>query len=262
MEGKHKDPRLRTSEEWVAYFATNAKSLIEIPWERGAEISDAERAAIAASAQEFQRGESSEGGYLYQCAKAHAEGANDPEYVEAIQFFIREEQRHARELGRFLGLAGVPLLKRTWPDAVFRKLRHFGALEVSIGVLITAEIIAKVYYAALREATHSTVLRCLCDQILHDEFAHVQFQAERLAILRKDRSVWGRRLTHGLHRFLFFGTCLVVWWKHGGAMRSGGFGFRRFWRSCWRELNDAIFLMDVRNYISPEVSGGAHTVSE
>ncbi len=52
--------RLRASKEWVACFGTNAKSLIEIPWERGVEFSAAECMAIAASAQEFQRGESSE----------------------------------------------------------------------------------------------------------------------------------------------------------------------------------------------------------
>ena len=240
--------RLGTSNAWVQHFAKNAKSLLEIPWERGAELSEAERKAIATSVQEFQRGESSEGGYLYRCAREYADQHSDPEYVQAIRLFIREEQRHARALGQFLTLAGIPLLKRTWPDAVFRKLRHMGHLEVSICVLITAEIIAKVYYAVLREATRSTVLRRLCDQILHDELAHVEFQAERLAILRRGRSVWRLKAAHGLQRFLFSGTCLVVWWKHRKAMKSGGFGFSRFWTSCWREMRDAICRMNPYNY--------------
>lgn len=247
---KNLRPQWRTSKAWCVYFATNATALIDIPWERGAELSDAERLAIAASVQGFQRGESSEGGYLYRCAKEYAEQTGDAAYVQAIRLFIKEEQRHARELGRFMALAGIPPIQRTWPDTVFRKLRHLDGLEISISILITAEIIAKVYYAALREATASTVLRRLCDQILRDELAHVQFQAERLAILRKRRGIWTLRLTHGLHRFLFFGTCLVVWWKHGGAMKRGGFGFRRFWRSCWRGINETTPLMNPRNSAS------------
>ena len=206
------------------------------------------RQAIASSVQEFQRGESSEGGYLFQCAKEYATEVGDESYIEVIQLFIREEQRHARDLGQFLMLAGIPLIKRTWPDTVFRKLRHIGGLEVCISVLITAEIIAKVYYAALGRATQSMVLRHLCNRILDDEVSHVEFQAERLARMRKCRKTWVNELTHGLHCFLFFGTCFVVWWKHGRAIKNGGGGFRRFWRACWHEMDEALFLMDPHNY--------------
>ena len=145
-------------------------------------------------------------------------------------------------------LAGIATIKKTWPDTVFRKLRQFADLEVSISVLITAEIIAKVYYPALREATHSPVLRTLCDQIIHDEAPHVEFQAQRLAILRKTRGSIPLRIRHGLHRFLFLGTCLVVWYKHGRAFRAGGLGFRAFWRNCWREFASARKLMNPTTY--------------
>src|SRR5262249_7311040 len=157
----------------------------------------------------------------------------------AIKLFIREEQRYARDLGRFLHLAGIPLLQRTWPDTVFRWLRHRAGLELSIRVLITAEIIARVYYIALHNATGSTVLRRLCEQILADEEAHVRFQAERLAILRSRGARWWLKCIHGWQRFLFWGACLVVWWKHGRALRAGRFGFRLYWRSAWQEMNAA-----------------------
>ena len=170
---------MRTSEEWCRYFAINAKSLIDIPWEKRVTLSNEEYRVITPSVQGFQRGESSEGGYLYRCAKQYAAESGDVEYVPAIQFFIREEQRHARDLGKILTLAGIPLLKKNWLDTIFRKLRHLGGLEVSISVLITAEIIATVYYRALREATNCAVLRCLCEQILRDERAHVEYDSSR-----------------------------------------------------------------------------------
>jgi hypothetical protein len=175
--GKPRRP-IRTSEYWRDWFTTNAESLMDIPWEEGVGLTHDERRAIASSLRGFQRGESSEGGYLYGCAKQFAAETGDAAYVEAIQLFIREEQRHARDLAKILTMAGIPLLKKTSLDTVFRQLRRLGGLDISISVLITAEIIAKVYYKALREATGCPALRRLCDQILYDERAHVEFQAE------------------------------------------------------------------------------------
>jgi hypothetical protein len=240
--------RMRSSAEWRAYFEENAASLMDIPWERGAELTPEERDTITESMQIFQIGESSEGRHLLCQANAYAERADDPEYVEAVKLFIREEQRHGRDLGRFLALAGVPLLKKAFTDSVFRWLRHRAGLEVSIAVVIVPEAIANVYFAALRDATGSKALRVLCEQILRDEVAHVSFQSERLAILRRDRSRLYLWVAHGLQRFLYAGTCLVVWWKHGPAMKAGGVGFGRFWMRAWREMNVALRQMDPRGY--------------
>jgi hypothetical protein len=241
-------PTPRSSLQWRTYFEDNAAALMDIPWERGAGLTPEERETIAESLQIFQIGESSEGRHLLNRAQEYAERANDPEYVVAVKLFIHEEQRHGRDLGRFLTLAGVPLLKKAFTDSVFRWLRHRAGLEVSIAVVIVAEAIANVYYAALRDATGSDVLRTLCEQILRDEVAHVSFQSERLAILRRDRSRAYNLTANGLHRFLYGGTCLVVWWKHGPVIKAGGVGFRRFWTWAWRELNIALRQMDPRGY--------------
>lgn len=199
-----------------------------------------ETAAIARSLREFQAGESSEGKHLLRSAQRYAERTGDREYVAAIRLFIAEERRHARDLGRFLGLNGIPLVATTPGDRVFRGLRRFaGGLEAAIAVLITAEILAKVYYAALREATRSAVLRSLCDQILGDEARHVAFQADRLGRLREARGRLGRFATMALQRTLFFGTVLVVGASHRRAIGRGGLSFVGWWRACWREFHEA-----------------------
>jgi hypothetical protein len=221
---------------------------MESPWERGAEVTPEELQVIAESVQVFQIGESSEGRHLLDRAQLYALRENDPEYVEAVRLFIREEQRHGRDLGRFLTLANIPLLKKAFSDNVFRWLRHRAGLEVSIAVVLVAEAIANVYYVALRDATRSRVLRTLCQQILRDEVAHVSFQSERLAILQRRRSRAYVLAANGLHRFLYGGTLVVVWWKHGPAMRAGGVAFRKYWRAAWRELNVALKQMDPRRY--------------
>lgn len=237
-----------TSRFWCAYFRGNAQSLLAIPWNQGAGLTDTEKESVAASVQDFQLGESSEGRHFLNAARRYAEQNGDAEYFEAVRLFIGEEQRHARDLGRFMDLAGIPRVTRTWSDAVFRWLRRRAGLELTISVLLTAEIIALVYYAALREATGSAALRRLCDQILRDEVEHVRFQTERLALMRRRRLRWLVHVAHGLQRFLFGGTCLVVWWRHARALRAGGFRFRRFWREAWRHLNAAVAAMDPRAY--------------
>jgi hypothetical protein len=196
---------------------------------------------VSASLQEFQAGEYSEGRHLYQFAREYAARTGDYEYLRAIRLFIAEEQRHALHLARFLTINDIPLVRTTFADRVFRRLRTLvHSLEMSIAVLVTAELIATVYYAALREATGSRVLRRLCDQLLRDEEAHVRFQCDQLRTLRKDRQGFGQVLTFGAHGFLYAGTVLVVWWSHRRVIRRGGLTVRDWWKQCWGEFTSAL----------------------
>jgi hypothetical protein len=90
-----------SSAQWVAYYQHNAAHLLSLPWECGHGLAPAEREALAASLQDFQLGESSEGRFLQDRAEAHAHATNDPVYAAAVACFIREEQRHAAVLGQF-----------------------------------------------------------------------------------------------------------------------------------------------------------------
>ena len=240
----HQSPR--SSREWLEHFRTNEKP--EVLPEGGPRLSEAEREAVIASVQEFQLGESSEGRHLRRRAAEYAKESGDEEYLWAMEYFIREEQRHARYLRDYLASEGIGTVKKRWVDTVFRRLRNLAGLEVSVGVLVTAEIVAKVYYAALGKATRSPMLGRICERILRDEETHVRFQAERLAILRRDRPELGMKLTRLLHRALFFGACLVVWRNHGKAIRRGGFGFPGYWRRCWEEFDAALSMMEPGSY--------------
>ena len=242
---------VRTSAYWRRYFETNERSLLEIPWHAGPELSEPEALAIAASVQGFQRGESSEGTRLRRYARAWAERTGDFDYIGAVALFIAEEQRHARDLGRFLELNDIPLQEKNAPDRVFRGLRHLlGNLEVAVSVLLTAEIIAKVYYAGLKGATRSTVLRTLCDQILSDEAKHVEFQSEQLGKLQVRRGVLSQAIVDILRRVLFCGTCLVVWVFHRRALQRGNLTFPSFRTACLYELRQSMRITaEVRDAI-------------
>jgi hypothetical protein len=255
---------MRSSSDWLRHFEQNAECLLAIPWERGAELTAAEAGAIAASVAEIPRGESGEGRRLTRYAEAYARATGDRDYPAAIRLFIREEQRHARDLARFLELNRLPLAPSTATDSTFRRLRHLlGTLEISIAVLITAELIAQVYYEALRRATNASVLHQLCVQILRDEASHVEFQAERLGMLRARRWLplhWG---TMVCQRALFAATCCAIWPVHRRVFRKGGFSFRRYWVAAWRCFSDAFTVStSVRQqHRAPALGGGVVGVS-
>ena len=233
-------PRVRTSAEWVAHFEANAARLRFIPWEDGAGATDEETTAIADSLRAWQLGETSDGSHLLAAAERYARQTADPEFVTAVRLFIAEEQRHGRDLGRWLDLAAVPRAVADWGDSLFRAFRYaLPSMEVWATPVVMVETHALVYYNAIRRATGSPVLRALCEQILADEVPHIRFQCERLAVLHRQRPRALRWLTGVAHRVFFTGVTLAVWAGHRRAYRAGGYTFGRFWAPPWRKMRHA-----------------------
>lgn len=241
---KLRSPEREHSQWWCDYYARNLQRLLPLNWDQGAALSDEQRAVLIPSLQDFQLGESSEGRHGLALAAHYGEKAGDPQYVETVRMFFAEENRHAGMLKRYLELNGATTIQHSWTDFIFRRIRHLMGLETLIVVLLTAELIGKVFYRAVREATGCALLRRICTQILRDEQMHLRFHIERLRIMRRDRGRLRRWFGNTLHRLLFGGACLAVWWKHGAAMRLGGWGFKRFWNDAWRELRTARYGID------------------
>jgi hypothetical protein len=195
---------------------------------------------IARSVQIFQKGESGQGRHFLKCASADAERTGDAEYVESVRLLIAEEQRHAADLGRFLDLAGIGRIERTWSNGAFRWLRRRAGLKTIAAVLVSAEIIARVYYLALYRATNCPALKRLRSQILRDERAHVQFQCVRLALIRWNCSRPSKWLKRSAHAVAFRAACLIVWSTHARVFRPGGFEFLSFWNRAVLEFRRSL----------------------
>jgi hypothetical protein len=240
--------RLRTSEFWESSFRRSLDSPPEIPWKSARKLTAAERETIRSSIQEFQLGEQSEGRHLKRAARDYAQRSGDAAYSRALELFIREEQRYATLLGCFMDLADIAQVRHTCVDSIFRRLGRFAGLEISICVLLTAEVIAKIYYSALLAATASPALRAICRRILEDEASHVEFQSERLAILRRKRARWRVAAAVATQRLLFAGSVAVVGLRHKPVLRSENDSFFAYWRDCHREFRECLILMDPGHY--------------
>ena len=239
---------LRTSAEWCDYFQRNATNLAPIAWDDIA-ITPEELAEIAESLRAWQLGESSDGAHLREAARRHAEATGDPDFLRAIEHFIAEEQRHGATLGEYLERAGVVLKKSDWGDTLFRACRYFlPNIETWTTPVVMVETHALVFYNAIRRATKCPVLAQICRGILADEIPHLRFQCERLAQLHRDRPRWARVLVLLLHHVFFTGITLAIWAAHGRALKAGGYGFGRFWRSAWDRMNHAWRKMNPCGY--------------
>ena len=209
---------------WKEYFISNSSHFGNIDWSQPDHLSQKEIALISRSLQKFQKGEQSEGKHLFSFAKKFSE----PGYLETMRLFILEEQTHAAVLGKFMDSKGIPRIKHHWVDSVFRKMRKVADLENSIIVLVTAEIIAKIYYKALRNATNSHLLKDLCNQILSDEFKHVQFQSCTLGFFYSQKSESRILVSRNWRLLLMISTICMVWVHHGAVLKAGSYPFRVF----------------------------------
>jgi hypothetical protein len=209
---------------WKEYFRQNQGHFASINFDVHDCLSMEERSVISSSLQQFQKGESSEGRHLFAFAKRF----EDPEYLECIRLFIREEQKHASVLAAFMHKFQIPLIKGHWVDGIFRWLRKAGGIQNTVGILLVAEIIAMVYYRALHNATESELLRTICLQILRDEEEHISFQCDLLKIFHGRRSWFSNLVSGNFQLLLMTGTTLIVWWYHKKVLRQGGYYFGRY----------------------------------
>jgi hypothetical protein len=215
-----------SSGDWLRYFRSNTGEPL-LPWSDPYRLTPAERAATVDSIRQFQLGESGKGRRLLDQAGRFAVDRCQPEYFDALRLFIKEEQRHSRMLGRFLGLHGIRPMDRHWVDHTFRCIRGLSGLELRMRVLATAEVLAMPYYLALRKATASPLLQAICGRILEEEAAHLRFQAFTFRLFESERPPVLKYVTSAANRTLLAGATAVLWREHRAVFRAAGYTRKR-----------------------------------
>lgn len=216
------------SRKWFTHFSLRSMTALHVSHCAALQLTESERRIVTPSIPQFQLGEGASGQRLLERGQKYGRRVNDPLFAGALDLFIKEEQQHSRYLAAFMASQGIPLLQRHWVDSVFRKLRGLAGLELSLTVLVTAEIIAVPYYRALRTATASPILKMICTRILEDETSHLKYQASMLARMASKRSRAFQRALIDLHRLFLLGTILVVWNGHHAVFEPAGYDYRRF----------------------------------
>lgn len=238
---------------WLNHFEYHAQHPRCIPAGLTDVLTAEERALIAGSIATFQLGEQSTGSRLLEAAQRFASAHATPALVKILGLFIGEQQRHAALLREFMEDHGIALKGSDWTEQAFRLLRRLAGLELCLYVLISAELIGKVYYRALEVATGCQRLRVLCRVLVCDELAHVGFESQLLLALRSRRPALQQTLVRVAHRTFIAGTAVVVWATHRAVLRRGGHNARSFMRTCLAQY--AFYLEPPKTSFAPTSAG-------
>lgn len=231
------------------YFEANRDHPADLSWYDLYRLTPAELRAVRSSLQTFQRGEGTGGDHLSELTAKWGE----PNYAAAMRLFIQEEEGHAAMLGRFMEQQGIPWLETHWLHDIFRSVGRPLGLEHMVRVILTAEVVAAVYYRALRQATQSGLLRQICHRILHDEELHLAFHCLAIRQWGTGRSCFSAWLWRQFYRGLMAGTALVVYAASHRTFRAGGYGPRKFFNAIAAEYARVEQMQQPDSTMAPRV---------
>lgn len=219
---------IHSSTFWKNHFQFNLTKQ-RIDWSVQPSITDSEKDQILYSLKAWQLGETSDGRNLLAACQKYADSVNDLVYVDAMKLFIKEEQKHGNNLGKYLDAINEPRLKKDWGDSLFRKVRGLNRnMEIWTITVIIVESAAQLFYKSLHDATKCELLKAVCNDILIDEAHHIKFQNERLFILFRKRNYYLRLLTQVCYSVLFFATIHAIWFSHKKAFIAGNVNRKTF----------------------------------
>lgn len=201
------------------------------------------RAALARSLAIFQLGESGDGTRLRRYTRSIASLESLRGYQRAVDLFVAEEQSHAALLARTVTHLRGTLLHKQWTNSIFRWLRDLVNLEFNIQVLLTAELIAEVYYGLLALRCSDPVIQTVAKKILRDEMGHLSFQRDFLFERLKTLTPGMQRLWRWQFQAIHFATACVVSWDHRDCLRALNITpaeFRTRAVRCWQNFQSRL----------------------
>lgn len=223
---------MKTSADWVSHFGENLK-IERVDWDTEISITQKEKQTVLKSLQAWQLGETSDGSNLLKAARRYADQTHDMIYPLAVELFIKEEQKHGNNLGKYLDLIGEKRVTKDWGDSMFRSVRyHNNSMELWTLAVITVESTAQLFYQSLKDATGCPLLKQICTDILIDEAAHIEFQQQRMKTIYDAKKPWTRFINYYLYKFFYFSTITVVWFAHKDVFKAGGNGYWNYLRKC------------------------------
>lgn len=219
---------MHTSKYWIGHFNENARHK-RVNWNLAPSIIQDEIDVVLPSLQAWQLGETSEGRQLIDISTRYANKIDDPAYADAVKLFIKEEQKHGNNLGRYLDKIRRPRIKHNWGDTLFRKIRHFNtSMEAWTLTVIVVESAAQIFYQSLKDATGCRLLKQICTDILIDEAPHITFQTERLAAIFNAKPDFSKVWRTIFYRYFFYATACVIWFAHKQVFIAGGNTFESY----------------------------------
>jgi rubrerythrin len=242
---------------WLAYFEGNARPDAPPSAALIAELAPDLREDLCASLGRFQLGESA-GGKIHEDVATLRDPELDAPTRRAIQLYVEEEWRHARELAGVIHALGGRLQSAHWTSAAFTACRRLLGLRTKLMTLAIAEVIGIVYYRALADRAGSPALAAPLRRIAGEESRHLDFQAAYfdrvLELTPRLARAMHRVLLRGLMLAVFFAASVVLLLDHRRLLARLDVRAGALFRDSWRELASRQFLAAGRPPLALAVS--------
>ncbi|WP_395752028.1 hypothetical protein [Prosthecobacter sp.] len=232
------------TQHWISHFEANTRLNHALPLpDTACTLPELDRVAIARSIAIFQLGESGGGTRLRRYTHSIASLECLKGYQRAVDLFVAEEQSHAALLARLVTHLHGTLLQKQWTNSIFRWMRDLVNLEFNIQVLLTAELIAEVYFGLLSLRCSDPAVQTVAKKILRDEMGHLSFQRDFLFERLKELTPAVQRLWRWQFQFIHSATAWVVAWDHRDCLRSlkvTPADFRARAARCWESFQSRL----------------------
>ncbi|MFZ2279461.1 MAG: hypothetical protein WAW39_16825 [Prosthecobacter sp.] len=232
------------TQHWISHFEANTRlnHELQLP-DTACDLPEHVRSSLARSIAIFQLGESGGGTRLRRYTRSIASLEHLKGYQRAVDLFVAEEQSHAALLARTVKHLRGTLLQKQWTNSIFRWMRDLVNLEFNIQVLLTAELIAEVYFGQLSLRCSDPVVQTVAKKLLRDEMGHLSFQRDFLFERLNALTPAMQRLWRWQFQAIHFATACVVSWDHRDCLRSLNVtpaNFRSRALRCWQSFQSRL----------------------
>jgi hypothetical protein len=228
---------MKSSLYWLAHFQKNLQQE-RIDWTSTPNITPQEKKIIIKCLQAWQLAETSDGKHLLAASAKYAHEMKDPDFLKAVQLFIKEENKHGENLGKYLDIIHEARIKSDWRDSLFRRVRYYNTnMEIWTLTVLAVENTAQVFYQSLKDSTSCNLLKQICSDILVDESFHIQFQYERLFLIAQTKSPFEKKIRFYLYWLFFYSTITMVYLSNRRVFRAGGNNYNSYFRKMNLKFN-------------------------
>lgn len=221
-----------SSKRWEENFKAAFGAHHNVSLSDGCGVEAAMADALRSSLPTFQIGESGDGSRL----RAAARTTGHVSYCNAIDYFVVEEQEHARLLALVLRELDQPLRQSHWTDSVFVFLRHRSGLRIELLVLLVAELVSLGYYQMLARGCEGTPLAEIFERIANDEKRHLEFHLETMPPLLQQWSTLVRLVVRSGWSLVAAASAVLVAVDHRKVFAAAGRSKTRFVIDRWLSI--------------------------
>jgi len=216
------------SSQWRRYFEENRKLRPAVRLPNEIALDESLQASLIGSLQRFQIGETGEGRHLRKYAKKYG----DPEYVQCVDMFIKEEQSHAQILSQVILAMNGNLLSWHWTDFAFVCMRRLLHLKTELLILLVAEVIGKCFYKYVADKVDYKPLEEVFSLIVLDEIMHLKFHTEFLSEQLRSYPWAVKHFVHYIWCMIFYTACFAFVFDHKKALKAMNISSAEFIETC------------------------------